>query len=92
MTKVFYSQISFLNMPKRSYTTKRAYVPRRRTTATVKKPYSGHRYGNDAFVKVEAIEPISTTALSNEVFSTMRVNDGAPGTAGNTYLGNQTEF
>ena len=52
-------------MPKttrRSYT--RRYVPRR-GGATVKKPYTGHRYGNDAFVKVEAIEPLSTTALSN---------------------------
>jgi len=55
-------------MPKRSYTTKRAYVPRRRTTArvaTVRKPYGGARYGNDAFVKIEAIEPLSTTILSN---------------------------
>ena len=78
-------------MPKRSYTTKRSsYVPRRR--ATVRKPYSGNRYGNDAFVKVEDIETLSTTALSNEVFSTMRVVDGALGTPGNTYLGNISEF
>lgn len=79
-------------MPKTSYTSRRAtYVPRRRgrpSGASTKKPYGGQRYGNDAFVKVEAIEPISTTALGSEVFSTMRVNDGATGTAGNTYLGN----
>jgi len=80
-------------MPKRSYTTKARYVPRRRTSAaTVRKPYSGHRYGNDAFVKIEAIEPLSTTALSVQVFSTMRVVDGGAGTPGNTYLGNQAEF
>jgi len=74
---------------RKTYT--RRYVPRR-GGATVRKPYTGNRYGNDAFVKVEAIEPISTTSLSNEVFSTMRVSDGAPGTPGNTYLGNQAEF
>ena len=80
-------------MPKltkrKTYT--RRYVPRR-GGATVRKPYSGNRYGNDAFVKVEAIEPLSTTALSQEVFSTMRVCNGNPGTPGNTYLGLQTEF
>jgi len=53
-------------MPKSAYTSKRkAYVPRRRTGATVRKPYSGHRYGNDAFVKVEAIEPLAANAASN---------------------------
>jgi len=44
-------------MPKTSkakYT--RRYVPRRRSYgATVKKPYGGSRYGNDAFLKVESI-------------------------------------
>jgi len=62
-------------MPKASYTSKRkSYVPRRRTTygATVRKPYGGSRYGNDAFVKCEAIENLSNTG--NEVFSTMRVS------------------
>lgn len=27
--------------------------------ASNKKPYGGSRYGNDAFVKVEAIEPLT---------------------------------
>jgi hypothetical protein len=31
---------------------------------TVKKPYGGSRYGNDAFVKVENTEPLATTAVS----------------------------
>ena len=54
-------------MPKTSYTSKRkSYVPRKRTYgATVKKPYGGHRYGNDAFVKVEAIEPLATPAVAS---------------------------
>ena len=55
-------------MPKTSYTSKRkAYVPRRRSYsgATTKKPYGGHRYGNDAFVKVEAIEPLATPAVAS---------------------------
>jgi len=81
-------------MPKTSYTTKRkAYVPRRRTYggATIRKPYGGNRYGNDAFVKVEAIEPLANALGTANVFSTMRVN--APVVAGgNTYLGNQAEF
>jgi len=62
-------------MPKTSKakTTTRRYVPRRRTYgATTRKPYGGSRYGNDAFVKVEAIENLSNTG--NEVFSTMRVS------------------
>jgi len=83
-------------MPKASYTAKRkVYVPRRRSYgATVKKPYGGHRYGNDAFVKVEAIDPLATGLVaSNEVFSTMRVV-APPGLniPGNSYLGNQAEF
>ena len=75
-------------MPKVTYAKRKTtYVPRRRTYgATVKKPYGGHRYGNDAFVKVEAIEPLAANAASNEVFSTMRVVDGGPA-PGNTYLG-----
>ena len=55
-------------MPKTCYTSKRkAYVPRRRGYggATVRKPYGGHRYGNDAFVKVEAIEPLATPAVAS---------------------------
>ena len=73
-------------MPKTTYTSKRkSYVPRRRTYgATVKKPYGGSRYGNDAFVKVEAIENLSVTAGAN-VFSTMRVTAPVIG-PGNTYL------
>jgi len=61
---------------RKSYTpvrrTRSTYTPRR--GATVKKPYGGSRYGNDAFVKVEAIEPLSVTAgvLAGQVFSTMR--------------------
>jgi len=78
-------------MPKRSYTTKRSsYVPRRRSTAaSARKPYGGSRYGNDAFIKVEKIEPLGTGALGTiNVFSTMRTiaNPGGA-TPGNTYLG-----
>ena len=53
-------------MPKTSYTSKRkSYVPRRRIGgATTKKPYGGSRYGNDAFVKVESIDNLATTAGS----------------------------
>jgi len=77
-------------MPKSAYTSKRkSYVPRRRTGgATTKKPYGGSRYGNDAFVKVERIENLATPGAGvGNVFSTMRVNLGAAGTAGNTYVG-----
>jgi len=79
----------------RSYTTKRSsYVPRRRTTTysartTVRKPYGGSRYGNDAYVKVEALEPLATPAgagTSDQVFSTMRVTVPNPLSPGNTYL------
>ena len=79
-------------MPKataRKTYTKR-YTPRRRSYgATTRRPYGGSRYGNDAFLKVEAIEPLATPGVSNEVFSTMRVND-PPGLniPGNTYLAN----
>lgn len=61
-------------MPKTSKakTTTRRYVPRRRYGATTRKPYGGSRYGNDAFVKVEALENLANTG--NEVFSTMRVS------------------
>jgi len=80
-------------MPKRSYTTKRAsYVPRRRATTTTKKPYGGSRYGNDAFVKIEAIEPLANAANSSNVFATMRVNDATGIAPGNQYLGAQPEF
>jgi len=82
-------------MPKASYTSKRkSYVPRRRTGgATVRKPYGGSRYGNDAFVKVEAIQNLATPGGGvGDVFSTMRVCDGNPGTPGNTYLPLLTEF
>lgn len=41
-------------------TTRKAYPSRR---STVKKPYGNSRYGNDAFVKVENIEPLATSAL-----------------------------
>ena len=82
-------------MPKASYTSKRkSYVPRKRTSgATTRKPYGGSRYGNDAFVKIERIENLATPGGNvGEVFSTMRVCDGAANTSGNTYLGNQAEF
>ena len=49
---------------------KRSYATRR---TTVRKPY-GDRYGNDAFVKCENVEPLATGVLTEEVFSTMRVN------------------
>ncbi|AXH78954.1 MAG: hypothetical protein [Circular genetic element sp.] len=73
---------------------KRTYAPRRRTGATVKKPYGGSRYGNDAFVKVEAIEPLANIGPNGEVFATMRViaNPGGVLLPGNTYLNNQREF
>ena len=77
-------------MPRR-YTSKRVRAAPRRAVArrrpTVGKPYGGSRYGNDAFVKCEAIEPLGTTAASaTEVFSTMRVGQGASLVTGNTYL------
>jgi len=60
--------------------------------ATVRKPYGGSRYGNDAFVKVETIEPLGTQlTVPNNVYSTMRVNSPFVG-PGNSYLGSQTEF
>jgi len=82
-------------MPKSAYMSKRkSYVPRKRTSgATARKPYGGSRYGNDAFVKVERIENLATPGGNvGEVFSTMRVVDGANNVAGNSYIGNQTEF
>jgi len=80
-------------MPK-SYTSRRAtYVPRRRgrPTTTQKKPYGGSRYGNDAFIKVEAIQPLAN-AVGLNVFSTMRVTVPQAVAPGNTYLGDQSEF
>jgi len=63
-----------------------------RRGATTRKPYGGSRYGNDAFVKVETIEPLGTPiGITNNVFSTMRVNAPSAG-PGNSYLGSQTEF
>ncbi|AXQ65287.1 MAG: hypothetical protein [Circular genetic element sp.] len=59
--------------------------------SSVKKPYGGSRYGNDAFVKVEVISALAATA-DNEIFSTMRVCNGIEGTPGNLYLVNQDEF
>jgi len=41
---------------KKSYPSKRG--------ATVKKPYGNSRYGNDAFVKVENIEPLATSLIT----------------------------
>jgi len=74
---------------------KRTYAPRRRTGASVKKPYGGSRYGNDAFIKVEAIEPLANIGPNGEVFATMRVianpSGGSP-IPGNTYLDDQDEF
>ena len=77
-------------MPRR-YTSRRVRAAPRRAAArrrtSVAKPYGGSRYGNDAFVKVEAIEPLGTTAASaTEVFSTMRTGQGASLVTGNTYL------
>jgi len=51
--------------PKRSYT--------RKAAASVRKPYGGSRYGNDAFMKVESIEPLAVKGVNGEVFNTMRV-------------------
>ena len=49
------------------------------------KPYGGSRYGNDAFIKVEAIEPLAAVGIN--VFSTMRVTVPQAVAPGNTYLG-----
>lgn len=57
-------KLLFLIMPKTSYArATRKYVPKRGrpSGATTKKPYGGSRYGNDAYVKVEAIENLSNT-------------------------------
>lgn len=79
------------------------YAGRRRPTQYVarrakatKKPY-GNRYGNDAFVKIESINPLATRAGVNDfVSSAMRVIDNpvAQGAAvpANTYLRDQKEF
>ena len=50
---------------RRSYASyARRPMPRRRGfKPTVRKPY-GNRYGNDAFVKCESIEPLSTGATT----------------------------
>jgi len=51
--------VIIIKMPK-SYARKSA--PRKYTytrKATAKRPYGGSRYGNDAFVKVEAIESLT---------------------------------
>ena len=80
-------------MPRRYTSKKVRAAPRRaavRRRSTVTKPYGGSRYGNDAFVKVEALEPLGTNAVSaTEVFSTMRVS-GPPApplvAPGNSYL------
>lgn len=63
--------------------------------ATVRKPYGGSRYGNDAFVKVEKIVNLSTSTgtVVGEVFSTMRQDQVPTGaTPGNSYLAQQAEF
>jgi len=83
-------------MPKhfarRSYASSRRSLKMGRSSfrRTVRKPY-GDRYGNDAFVKCENVEPLATSVATEEVFSTMRVNSPVAG-PGNTYLGNNSEF
>ncbi len=55
---------------------------KRRSTrgSTVKKPYGGSKYGNDAFIKVEYINNLAVTpstgtpALQGEIYSIMRVD------------------
>jgi len=77
-------------MPKtKARLTRTTYVPRRR--ATVRKPYTNSRYGNDAFVKVEEIAPLASAANSPNVYSTMRVNSVLAAN-GNQYLGDKPEF
>ena len=44
-------------------TARKSYPSKRRST--VKKPYGDSRYGNDAFIRVEAIEPIATGIGNN---------------------------
>lgn len=83
-------------MPKhfarRSYASSRRSIKMGRSSfrRTVRKPY-GDRYGNDAFVKCENVEPLATQIVGEQVFSTMRVNQTAVG-AGNTYLVDNSEF
>lgn len=54
------------------------YVKRRSYKRTTKRQPYGNRYGNDAFVKIEAINNLAVSAstsvppLEGEVFSTMR--------------------
>lgn len=72
-----------LKAPARKSYARRSY----RKGASVRRPYGGSRYGNDAFVKVEVIEPLATQAgIANNVFSTMRVNTPSV-SVGNSYLG-----
>lgn len=47
---------------KMTVTAKKSYPSKRRST--VKKPYGNSRYGNDAYVKVESIEPLATTLIT----------------------------
>lgn len=74
---------SSVKAPARKSYARRSY----RKGATTRRPYGGSRYGNDAFVKVEVIEPLATQAgIPNNVFSTMRVNTPSV-SVGNSYLG-----
>ena len=80
-------------MAKGRMTTRRARaMPSRRST--VAKPYGGSRYGNDAYVKVEALEPLATDAAGNgvDIFSTMRVTVPQPNSPGNQFLLDQAEM
>lgn len=88
-------------MPKYAGRKRATYSVKRRSyrRTTTKRPY-GNRYGNDAFVKIEAInnlavsESTAVPPLEGEVYSTMRVdqNPGAGQQFGNTYLTDQGEF
>lgn len=78
-------------MAKGRMTVRRAKAAPRRTTT--QKPYGGSRYGNDAFVKVEAIESLTNNGGNlSETFATMRVSTPGVPTPGNTWLGRQAEF
>ncbi len=74
------------------YAKKARAAPKRTTMRkrpTIRRPYYGNRYGNDAYVKVESIQDLSVQpsggADVNAIFSTMRVNASAVG-VGNTWL------
>ncbi len=63
---------------------RKAYVPRKRTAgSTTARPYGGSRYGNDAYVKVENIEPLVSEDTLGQVYANMRTTGSSTDYNGN---------